>query len=903
MIGASDEGLKGSYKFDEFELDLSLVALAGARGAIDVPPKPFELLVLLLRSAAANRVVTKELAIEALWPNDKTDQEVLAARLAQHKKTLNALLVTNGGRKEYIERGKLKLTVPVKLIPAAVESRSAIEDSSMPPATVFDTGIAAPNEPLGVAPPNPTSSLPTWGLRWLLVGFAGLGLTGIAAYLVRAPASRLASSFLSGKSNLGARKPLVLIANLDQDCRVEPKVPFANYIKRELQDRAAAENVSIEVRVLPASLRSDEPRESALRLITQEQGDILFWGGYSCTRTDIDFDFRVVTKEEAKAYFPASPLAVKMAGDDWFEEGPRQAPIAVLDNLLLQKFTARSLAGLSFLMLSTLELKEKHCSQAQRLADMGVKNLHSALNAAEGVATDPERTILVAGLNIAAASRWCSGTERRSSGSTEAIAREAKSLVDEALSLNPSFAFTHFSAGVSHFMLSENQGKEDANVSMRAAINAFNTALRLDPTLVPAQLVRLQTLTALADATTGKEQEQIVETVVVECGKSLAMGPSKAPMYGDCAFELPIIQALVRGSQPQRVFDQIMQAFSQANGAAPDYFALESWGVAMLQRARLVSGKEAKEFRGSAIRKFEEVVQLKPERHFAYELWATCLKELASESSGEDAVALYLQAAQKFRKGGAIRQDALTLAQSAFSLGKAAEWRLKLCEVKHQGSNCPDASSLYTEAAHQYGESFRVKEYGSVYVDWAILLKTRARLVQGPMADEIRAEAIGILSKAQKVDPQNWTIPYHRATILFDQSLVRHGEEMRSLLMRSSQHFQEAFKLNPQSAEVLLDWGICLYHLGYKERKPILEPLVLDAIGKFEQAAQLAPQSYVAHFAWSTALLSLATAKEDPERRRLVELSNAKQAVADILQRKARLATHLTNHSPQAANP
>ena len=88
---------KQVHEFGPYRLDVALSRLERAGAAIPLPPKAFDLLVLLARSP--DRIIGKSELIEALWPNTFVDD----ANLTQHVYTLRKALGEQSDGRPYIE--------------------------------------------------------------------------------------------------------------------------------------------------------------------------------------------------------------------------------------------------------------------------------------------------------------------------------------------------------------------------------------------------------------------------------------------------------------------------------------------------------------------------------------------------------------------------------------------------------------------------------------------------------------------------------------------------------------------------------------------------------------------------------------------------------------------------------
>jgi DNA-binding winged helix-turn-helix (wHTH) protein/tetratricopeptide (TPR) repeat protein len=86
-----------TYLFGPFRLDVALSRLERDGAPVPLPPKAFDLLVLLARNS--QRVVSKQELIETLWP----DSYVEEANLTQHIYTLRKALGDQAGGRPYID--------------------------------------------------------------------------------------------------------------------------------------------------------------------------------------------------------------------------------------------------------------------------------------------------------------------------------------------------------------------------------------------------------------------------------------------------------------------------------------------------------------------------------------------------------------------------------------------------------------------------------------------------------------------------------------------------------------------------------------------------------------------------------------------------------------------------------
>jgi DNA-binding winged helix-turn-helix (wHTH) protein/tetratricopeptide (TPR) repeat protein len=127
------------YEFDAFRIDTALSRLARAGELVPLPPKAFDLLVLLARNT--DRVMTKAELIEALWPNTFVDE----ANLTQHVYMLRKALGDRPNGQPFIEtvpRRGYRLATSVRKVVDATPAHAAAGDVVRPPSDSSTTSLA-----------------------------------------------------------------------------------------------------------------------------------------------------------------------------------------------------------------------------------------------------------------------------------------------------------------------------------------------------------------------------------------------------------------------------------------------------------------------------------------------------------------------------------------------------------------------------------------------------------------------------------------------------------------------------------------------------------------------------------------------------------------------------------------
>ena len=136
-----------SYEFGPFRIDMSLSRLERAGEPVPLPPKAYDLLLLLARNA--DRVMTKAELIDTLWPNTFVDE----ANLTQHVYTLRRALGDQPNGQPFVEtvsrRGYRLAASVLDVVDSATASaaaRDVVRPQSDPSTTVAISPLATEGE-------------------------------------------------------------------------------------------------------------------------------------------------------------------------------------------------------------------------------------------------------------------------------------------------------------------------------------------------------------------------------------------------------------------------------------------------------------------------------------------------------------------------------------------------------------------------------------------------------------------------------------------------------------------------------------------------------------------------------------------------------------------------------------
>jgi class 3 adenylate cyclase len=140
-------GTQAVYEFGSFRIDIALSRLERAGEPVPLPPKAFDLLLLLARNS--DHVMTKAELMETLWPNTFVDE----ANLTQHVYTLRKALGTcRTGSRSSIQCLAAAIVLPRRFekssiqLPHALRPRTLSGRPSDPPATVAASALAPEGE-------------------------------------------------------------------------------------------------------------------------------------------------------------------------------------------------------------------------------------------------------------------------------------------------------------------------------------------------------------------------------------------------------------------------------------------------------------------------------------------------------------------------------------------------------------------------------------------------------------------------------------------------------------------------------------------------------------------------------------------------------------------------------------
>jgi Tfp pilus assembly protein PilF len=115
---------------------------------------------------------------------------------------------------------------------------------------------------------------------------------------------------------------------------------------------------------------------------------------------------------------------------------------------------------------------------------------------------------------------------------------------------------------------------------------------------------------------------------------------------------------LKEGGEREALFRDAVEKYERALQLKPDkHEALNNWGNALSDLARMKEGKERETLFGDAMEKYERALQIKPDKHEALNNWGNALSALAGMKEGGERETLLRDTMEKYEKAVQIKPD------------------------------------------------------------------------------------------------------------------------------------------------------------------------------------------------------------------------------------------------------
>ncbi|HEX8654445.1 MAG TPA: SIR2 family protein [Allosphingosinicella sp.] len=304
------------------------------------------------------------------------------------------------------------------------------------------------------------------------------------------------------------------------------------------------------------------------------------------------------------------------------------------------------------------------------------------------------------------------------------------------------------------------------------------------------------------------------------------------------------------GEAADALFEQAAEKYAAALAIKPHkYEALNNWGIALLDQAKMKQGKAAEALLAQAEEKFDAALATKPIRYEALSNWGNALTDRAKMMGGEAADALFEQAAQKYAAALAIKPDTH---DALFNWGVALFEQAKM----KQGAA---AVALLEQAAEKYAAALAIKPdmYDALY-NWGGALLYGAKMKRGEGAEALLAQAEEKFAAALAIKPDKYDALSNWGNALTDRAKMAEGGAADALFEQAAQKYAAALAIKPDMHDALYNWGVALFHQAKMKQEAAAVALLEQAVGKYAAALAINPRKHEALNSWGSALLGLA---------------------------------------------
>jgi len=290
-------------------------------------------------------------------------------------------------------------------------------------------------------------------------------------------------------------------------------------------------------------------------------------------------------------------------------------------------------------------------------------------------------------------------------------------------------------------------------------------------------------------------------------------------------------------------------------------FALYNRGLELALLAGTKSGEDAVKLYEQAIDNYRKALRLNPNFHEALNNWGNALVHLGETKADDKAGKLFDEAIQKFEAALKLKPDYRDALNN---------WGTTLCDLANTKVE-EEANKLFNEAIQKFEAALKLKpdDYDALN-NWGVALGNLAKAKAGDQADKLFDEAIQKFEAALKLKPD-----YHEALNNWGNALsylakTKSDDEADKLFNVAIQKYEAALKLKPNYHDALYNWGVTLSYLAKTKAGEEADNLFKEAIQKYEAALKFKPDYYDALNNWGVALSDLANMNSGEERESLL---------------------------------
>lgn len=215
------------------------------------------------------------------------------------------------------------------------------------------------------------------------------------------------------------------------------------------------------------------------------------------------------------------------------------------------------------------------------------------------------------------------------------------------------------------------------------------------------------------------------------------------------------------------------------------------WGADLGELAKTKEGKEAEDLYHQSFDKYRKAIEIKPDKHEAYNNWGNALVYLANTKEGKEAEDLYHQAFDKYRKAIEIKSD-----------------------------------------SHE------------AYDNWGNALGYLANTKEGKEAEDLYHQSFEKYRKAIEIDPNKYKAYNNWGTDLGNLAKTKDGREAEDLYHQSFEKYRKAIEIKPDFHEAYNNWGGYLVYLAKTKGGKEVEDLYLQSFDKYQKAVVLGGHCY-----------------------------------------------------------
>jgi tetratricopeptide (TPR) repeat protein len=235
-----------------------------------------------------------------------------------------------------------------------------------------------------------------------------------------------------------------------------------------------------------------------------------------------------------------------------------------------------------------------------------------------------------------------------------------------------------------------------------------------------------------------------------------------------------------------------------------------SWAYVMLGsefviQAELKSGTEADDLFAQAFEKYTRAIEIKSDKHEAFNNWGIALSDQAMLKSGVESDDLFAQAYEKYARAVEIQPDKYM----AFN-----NWGRTLSEQAKLKSGV-EADDLFAQAYEKYARAVEIKpDMHMAFNNWGGALSEQAMLKSGVEADDLFAQAYEKYARAVEIKPDIHMVFNNWGGALIEQANLKPDTEANQLLDLAEEKLKTALNLSSTGTSYNL---ACLYALRGQE--------------------------------------------------------------------------------------